>query len=86
MSKVTVRSIKNIFDITDEIRGNESPNPTPAPQIMAPINKTSNINLLNEFFAPRIPEKVKFVSGFSVNAIPKATAGKQYIAHAENPQ
>ena len=34
----------------------------------------------------KIPEKVKFVSGFSVKAIPKATAGKQYIAHAVKPQ
>ena len=38
-------SLKKDVDITDEINGNERPSPTPAPQIIAPINKTSNRNL-----------------------------------------
>ena len=72
--------------MTDEIKGKESPKPTPAPHIIAPINIISKINLIKLFFAPKIPENVKFVSGLKVRAIPKATAGRQYIAHAENPQ
>ena len=43
-SKENVLSIINIFDRTDDIRGNERPSPTPAPQMIAPIKRTSKIN------------------------------------------
>ena len=86
ISRKKVLSIINIFEITDDISGNESPKPTPAPQIIAPINKTSNTNFKIQFLISKIPEKVKLDSGFRVNARPNATTGRQYIAHAVKPQ
>ncbi len=66
--------------------GNDKPRPTPAPHKIAPINKTSKMKLINLFLKNKIPEKVRLDSGFKLNANPKATTGKQYIAHAVNPQ
>ena len=67
----------NISEITEDIRGNERPSPTPAPQIIAPINKTSNMKLTYLFLKNNIPENVKLDSGFRLKAKPKATTGRQ---------
>ena len=45
-----------ISEITDEIKGKDRPSPTPAPQITAPINKTSNKNFIILFSKNNIPE------------------------------
>ena len=86
ISNVKVLSIINIFEITDDISGNDNPKPTPEPQMIAPINKTSRTNLNILFSIPNIPEKVRLESGFTVNASPNATTGRQYIAHAVKVQ
>tara|TARA_B100000900_G_scaffold176600_1_gene149781 strand:- start:272 stop:580 length:309 start_codon:yes stop_codon:yes gene_type:complete len=85
-SRATVLLIFKISAITDDIKGNERPRPTPAPHKIAPMNNTSKIKLINLFLKKRIPEKVKLDSGFKLKANPKATTGKQYIAHAVKPQ
>ena len=77
ISNEKVLSIINIFERTDDINGNDKPNPTPAPQIIAPMKSTSKINLTILFWIPNIPEKVKLESGFSVRAKPNATTGRQ---------
>ena len=74
---VIVRSILKIVDITDEINGNESPNPTPAAHIIDPINITSNIVLRKIFLMFKIPENVREELGFLVIAKPNATTGRQ---------
>ena len=69
-----------------DMSGKESPRPTPAPHIIAPIKRVSNSISKNLFFILNIPENVSLEFLFLVSAIPKATAGKQYIAHAVNDQ
>ena len=77
ISIVTDLSIKNIFEITDEIRGNESPRPTPAAHIIAPIKNISNNAFKKIFLIFNIPEKVKFEFGFLCKAKLNATTGRQ---------
>ena len=83
---VMVRSILKIVDITDEINGNERPNPTPAAHIIEPIKITSNKNFKNLLFILRTPENVNDEFDLFVRAKPNAITGKQYILHAVGPQ
>ena len=77
ISRLKVFSILKTFDKIEEINGKDKPSPTPAPQIIAPINKTSNKNFIILFSKNSIPEKVSFDLGFRLKARPNATTGKQ---------
>ncbi len=76
-SNVILLFIFKVSEITDEIKGKDRPSPTPAPQIIAPINKTSNKNFIILFSKNNIPENVSFDLGFRLKARPNATTGKQ---------
>ena len=71
-------STKNTFDITAEIKGNDSVKPTPAPVRIAPINiKSRNSLKIPDCFFNNIPEKVRGVLGLLIRASEKAIVGRQ---------
>ena len=48
------------LDKIEDINGKDRPNPTPAPQSIAPTNNESNITSKNLLLVLNIPENVNF--------------------------